>query len=275
MNVLHSPTHLVVSTIFLLFRHSRCFLLSWLFVVPMEIAFGLQDDEILPIANGMYTPLSSVMDVSATDLDVRDISNFASAGDFELAYRLYQLGANSESYASLNLTRPTSKTLPAGSILTGYALDTDEPVTGTLKDDLLPGDMTITFVYDVSNAQPSLCRVGQLPESMQQLEGCLTDQGVLDIDQGGTLEAYTYNHLTNNLNGRWIQEFSLRAKEWMHDCESCPYRTYEKFLNYYGVFEYADEILSAAFGLTEKTQTEFTLGNLDFSLLGATGRTGM
>jgi hypothetical protein len=243
----------------------------------MMIGFGFevgQSDDILPIADGMYTPLTPVMDVSAIDLDVEDISDFASTGNFEDASKLYQLGADSLPYAVLNLTTPTSSTLPAGSVVTGYALDTNEPVTGTIKEDLSPGDSSLIFVYDVSNVQPGLCRVGVLPPSMQELEGCLTDEGVLDIEVGGASLAYTYDHLTENWNGRSIQEFSARAKEWMHDCSSCPYNTYEKFLDYYGQFDYADDIMSAAFGVTTNG-TEFTLGNLDFSLLGATGRTGM
>jgi hypothetical protein len=256
----------------------RLWVSSWL-VLSMTIGlFGFQvvqsNNDFLPMADGMYTPMSSVMDVAALDLDIRDISNFVSTGNFVIAKKLYELGANSRPVAEVNLTTPSSNTLPSGTILTGYALDTNEPIKGTLKDDLSPGDDTLEFVYDVSNYQPGLCRVGVLPGSMQELEGCLKDVGVLDIEQGGASLSYTYNHLEGNWNGRSIQEFSVNAKDWMHDCSSCPYKTFEKFYNYYGVFDYADAIISAAFGV-ENNETQFSLGNLDFSLLGATGRTGM
>jgi len=58
----------------------------------------------------------------------------------------------------------------------------------------------------------------------------------------------------------------------MYDCPiGCPYRTYQHFYDYYGLYNYADQWITAAF--TGST-TNFTRGNADLSTISLQGRSG-
>jgi hypothetical protein len=90
----------------------------------------------------------------------------------------------------------------------------------------------------------------------------------------GDLGEHTYSYvpLEKNFNARTLQEFSTGAQEKMYACDSCPYPTYLKFFNYYGVFDYANQWILAAFN---KGATNFSNGNAVFSNYGMEGTTGM
>jgi len=68
--------------------------------------------------------------------------------------------------------------------------------------------------------------------------------------------------LKKNFNGRTIQQFSTEAKDKMMDCPGCPYKTYQKFFNYYGVDDYANQWILAAFN---RGTTSFVKGRADFT----------
>jgi hypothetical protein len=87
----------------------------------------------------------------------------------------------------------------------------------------------------------------------------------------GKQMAYSYNPLTNNGNERDLQKFSTSAQDLMYECEDCPYKTYQKYYDYYGAFDYANQWVLAAF---EGKSTSFSRGNADFSKYGFPGRTG-
>jgi hypothetical protein len=53
------------------------------------------------------------------------------------------------------------------------------------------------------------------------------------------------------------------------DCETCPLETYLKYVNYYGDFAYADNIIMAAF---QQTATTLNTANVDFSEMSFDGR---
>jgi hypothetical protein len=56
----------------------------------------------------------------------------------------------------------------------------------------------------------------------------------------------------------------------MHDCTNCPYTTFEKFYQYYGAFDYANQWVMAAFA---GEPTNFANGNANFRQYEFTGRT--
>lgn len=87
----------------------------------------------------------------------------------------------------------------------------------------------------------------------------------------GNTFAYAYDPEFDNSNGRTIQGFSTGAKAQMYDCQTCPYLDYEKFVSYYGQFDYADRWVTAA--LTG-TNTDFDNGNANFGQYGLEGRAG-
>jgi hypothetical protein len=96
-------------------------------------------------------------------------------------------------------------------------------------------------------------------------------QGRLIVTGFGSPLDYTYIILENNINGRTIKGFSVDARERMFLCDSCPYEDYQKFIDYYGEFNYADQWITAA---GDGVSTEFDNGNADFRKYGQVGKTG-
>jgi hypothetical protein len=82
---------------------------------------------------------------------------------------------------------------------------------------------------------------------------------------------YKYDVTQGNLNYRTIEGFSKEAREKMWDCETCPYPEYEKFVKYYGRFDYADHIITSGF---RDLETDMQNGNMDFSSFEMRARTG-
>ena len=83
---------------------------------------------------------------------------------------------------------------------------------------------------------------------------------------------YSYNVLTDNVNGITTRGFSITARDDMYVCEStCPYVDFDKFVNYYGEFDYADQWVQSAY---DTTLTVFDNGNADFRNYYTPGKTG-
>ena len=81
---------------------------------------------------------------------------------------------------------------------------------------------------------------------------------------------YSYDPLTENLNGRTLKGFSTGAQAKMFACGvGCPMAEYMKFYDYYGEYDYADKWIEAAF---QGVATDFTNGNCDMSTYGYDGR---
>ena len=58
----------------------------------------------------------------------------------------------------------------------------------------------------------------------------------------------------------------------MYECdEGCPYHTYNKFFEYYGVHDYANQWVLAAFN---RASTNFAKGNAAFNDYGFDGANG-
>ncbi len=78
--------------------------------------------------------------------------------------------------------------------------------------------------------------------------------------------AYTYNYTydvnKDNVNGRTIMGFSTNALDEMWNCTTCPYETFNKYVNYYGMPDYGHRLILAAL---DGARTKFQNGNLDFS----------
>merc|ERR1712194_985645 len=86
---------------------------------------------------------------------------------------------------------------------------------------------------------------------------------------GKTDVAYTWDVLENNVAKRSIQQFSTTAQKKMAECANCPYKLYEQFYDFFGKYDYGNEIVMAAF---EKRSTNFKNYNNDFGLYGFDGR---
>lgn len=175
-------------------------------------------------------------------------------------------GAHSKSVATVTLSSPLTGPLNADAEVTGTT-EAGTQVTGTLLEDYPTGTSTIKVQYDTISIQSNYvgCRVGANPEPF--IDGCLSPSGNLVL--GGQTFAYSYDVLSDNRNERTLQGFSTTAEEKMYRCENCPYVTFEKFYQYYGAFDYANQWVMAAF---DGRSTTFSKGNADFSGYSETGR---
>lgn len=82
---------------------------------------------------------------------------------------------------------------------------------------------------------------------------------------------YVYDVDLDNVNGRTLAGFSTDAFQEMWNCTNCPYKTFNKFVEYYGAPDYGDKMIKAAFNAE---QTEFRYGSLDFTNEPKTSRCG-
>jgi hypothetical protein len=189
---------------------------------------------------------------------------------FKKAKAIYEEGAHSKSVATVTLSTAVKQSLKADTSVTGLSLDGKTEVAGRLYEDYSVGTTTIKVQYQTIDVQAKYvgCQVGARPEP--NTVGCFAASGSLTIEGAGT-HTYTYDPLTDNNNERTLQGFSLQAQAKMHECAYCPYVTYEKFYQYYGVFDYANQWILAAF---DGGATSFGNGNANFRSYDFAGRAG-
>ena len=253
-----------------------------LFRILVFVSTFIAPEMAQPLAG--YNPISSVRDQSLIDLDQRAIQVYLdqraieegmAEGNvkFDLAEAMYNQGAHSESYAEVTFNDTTSVGLPefvaGGTAMRGISRSGIQ-VKGNALADTPAGSFTLMFQYNVTT-DPLPCYVGGLPETSQATGGCLEDVGSIDIaDQESIL--YSYDFQIDNMNARTFAGFSTSAKALMHDCDTCPYKTYEKFIQYYGEYDYGHQIINAAFN---QDKTNLKNGNHDFSSRYELGVPGM
>jgi len=217
-----------------------------------------------------YEPLSSVTDHNAIDLDQEAMEqqlSLANDDAYKAAMRIYEEGAYSKSVAEVTLTAPLPIDVEKGTVIMGVGSDGNQ-VAGKAYEDNAAGATSIIVQYKTSDSQKNYvsCQVGA--STTPNFDGCLADAGTLSID-GKTDVQYTYDPATNNVAKRTIQGFSTAAQKKMAECANCPYEMYEKFYDYYGQYDYGNQIVLAAFA---GGKTNFKNFNNDFGLYGYDGK---
>lgn len=217
-----------------------------------------------------YEPLSQVTDHNAIDLDQEAMEGqLALANDdaFANALRIYTEGAYSKSVAEITLSSPLPTDVEKGTLIMGVGADGNQ-VAGKAYEDNAAGAMDIIVQYQTSDSQKNyvMCQVGAT--TTPNTVGCLAPSGTISID-GKTDVAYSYDVLSNNVAKRTIQQFSTTAQKKMAECANCPYKMYENFYDYFGQYDYGNQIVMAAF---EKRSTNFKNYNNDFGLYNFDGR---
>jgi len=216
-----------------------------------------------------YEPRSQVTDNNAMDLDQLEIEDQLAIGSevsFEKARRVYEDGGHSKSVAVVKLDSPLTRGLGKSTIVSGKN-EGGTSVYGKLVDNYPNGISTIEIQYRTTDNQKTYvgCQVGGLPKP--NLVGCFAPSGTLNID--GENINYTYEPRTQNINKRTFKKLSTTAEEKMFRCDNCPYKTFKKFREYYGFFDYADKWIDAAF---DGTGTKMGRGNANFARYGFKGR---
>jgi len=137
----------------------------------------------------------------------------------------------------------------------------------------MEGATEIHVQYDITADQTNhvSCRVGGLSDETTikpQYDGCLANTGSLNVN--GESLSYSYDMKENNDNAITLAGFSKDAKEKMYLCDTCPFPDYEIFFKYYGQYDYGHQYIMASL---DKSETDFTNGNADFSSYDYDGRT--
>merc|ERR1712087_383388 len=185
---------------------------------------------------------------------------------YAAAKAIYQEGAFSKNVASITLSSALPANAEKGTAISGVDAD-GNVVSGKAYEDNVAGANTILVQYKTSDSQANYvgCQVGANPNP--NTKGCFAPTGTLSI--GGASVGYSYDPLVDNIAKRSIAGFSTAAQKKMAECANCPYVTYEAFWNYYGEYDYANQIVLAAFN---GEATNFRNFNNDFGLYGFTGR---
>jgi len=213
-----------------------------------------------------FSPDEDVQDQSRIDLDQREITKALekkTEAGLARAYKVYREGAFSGVYSVLTLEGRLGLPVEKGLSVQG-ASENNRVITAKVYEEALVNATTIKVRYHSSKE----CHVNGV-EALTA--GCFAPNGTLYLgDDVLNIVQYSYNITEDTINGRTIQGFSTNANPKMYSCEQgCPYEDYEKFYNYYGVFDYADHWIVAAF---EKAKTSFTNGDADFTSYGFIGQ---
>jgi len=217
----------------------------------------------LPIAG--YLPGTNVEDHGAIDRDqaameakiaIKDDANFA------LGKAIYEEGGNSKSVGTLTLDSPLLVAIAKGAVVSGSDISANV-VTATAYTDYDVGATTIDVKYT-----PMTCLIGALDQAIADdppgiiQDGCFSLSGNISAD-GLTDIGYTMA-LQDNKAKRTLKGFSTAVESKMSAETHAQY-----FHNYYGAWDYADQITLAAFAGTATTMTN---GNADFTGLTHVGR---
>lgn len=217
-----------------------------------------------------YEPLSQVTDHNAIDLDQEAIEMqlaLATDDSFAAALRIYSEGAFSKQVAQVSLTAPLSIDVEKGTAIMGVGADGNQ-IAGKAYEDNAAGASSIMIQYQTSDSQKNYvgCQVGA--STTPNTVGCFAASGTMTVDGSATV-SYSYDVLNNNIAKRTIQGFSTSAQSKMAECANCPYPMYEAFYDYYGEYDYANQIVLAAFS---GSKTNFKNFNNDFGLYGFSGK---
>jgi len=207
---------------------------------------------------GMYVPATDVTDHASIDNDQSkmetELALHTDEGDAD-AKAIYENGGHSKSIVTITLTSPlettvTKKTKMSGSTISGGLCVLE------VYEDTAPGSTQMKLKYE-----PGVCQVGALAQSDTNTDGCLFFIGSLN-DGTATYAYSTPAGLANNSNKRTLQGFSTAIAEKMLYCDNgCPEINASYFMDYYGVENFGDMWVQAAFA---KTSTDFNNGNADF-----------
>jgi len=218
-----------------------------------------------------YEPLSQVTDHNAIDLDQQAMEQqlaLANEDSFAAALRIYTEGAFSKQVAKVTLSAPLAIDVKKGTAFMGENAIGNQ-IAGKAYADNAAGATSVIIQYKTTDSQADYvgCQVGA--STTPVTDGCFAEQGTMTVAGGDAEVSYTYNVLSDNIAKRTIQGFSTSAEKKMNNCDNCPYSMYEKFYDYYGEYDYANQIVLAAFA---GEATSFKNFNNDFLPYGFSGR---
>jgi len=176
--------------------------------------------------------------------------------------------------AEVQFTQPIGTDISKGDAILGTDADGNQ-VIGKAYADYTSAATAMLIQYKTSDNQSTYvrCQVGAAPNP--NIDGCFAASGDVTLNSSSNgnndiiTAAYTYDPLTNNINKRTLQGFSTDAERTMGTCDACPYLTFDKFYDYYGTYDYANQLVLAAFA---GSNTNFQNFNNDFGVYEYEGK---
>jgi len=208
-----------------------------------------------------YDPGSKVTDHNAIDLDQKALET-AIAGatpDYALGWAIYTDGGYSKSQATITVAGITTQ-IDKSTVVTGVTAS-GAAISAKVSSDVkvvtpTPATTDIAIAYPTGEDQATYqrCIVGALPAADHVTTDCF--DATANIIVGSTTYTPSDYTLVNTKAGRTLQGFSTGAKKKMQDCSvpaqayqvGCPYKDFMMFFDFYGVADYADQWVTAAFG---------------------------
>merc|ERR1712166_1151184 len=150
-------------------------------------------------------------------------------------------GAFSKQVAKVTLTAPLAIDVAKGTAFMGINAEGNQ-IAGKAYADNAAGATSVMIQYKTTDSQADYvgCQVGA--STTPVTDGCFVEAGSMTV--AGSVEvSYTYNVLSENIAKRTLQGFSTSAEKKMANCANCPYSMYAKFYDYYGEYDYANQIV--------------------------------
>merc|ERR1711957_974009 len=216
-----------------------------------------------------YEPMSQVTDHNAIDLDQQAMEQqlaLANDDSFAAALKIYSEGAFSKQVAKVNLSAPLAIDVAKGTAFMGINAEGNQ-IAGKAYADNAAGATSVMIQYKTTDSQADYvgCQVGA--STTPVIDGCFVEEGSMTV--AGSVEvSYRYNVLSDNIAKRTLQGFSTSAEKKMANCANCPYSMYAKFYDYYGEYDYANQIVLAAFAGEATSLKNFNNDFLPYSFSG-------
>ncbi|KAL3920388.1 MAG: hypothetical protein SGILL_003291, partial [Bacillariaceae sp.] len=188
---------------------------------------------VVAVADGAYQPQTDILDQQRIGFDQEELVEHLDTFLFEEAFDMYQEGGHSAAVASINLETPLPTEVQRRSIVLGTS-EAGENIRAEVQEDIAALSTLMDVFYPVSKGGPH----------------------------------FSYDALENTKNARTLQGMAA-DDSLFKDCLNCPLETSLKFINFYGVFSYANDLILAAF---QQSTTNFVAGNADFSQMSDEGR---
>eukprot|EP00419_Tripos_fusus_P023795 CAMPEP_0172707724 /NCGR_PEP_ID=MMETSP1074-20121228/50134_1 /TAXON_ID=2916 /ORGANISM="Ceratium fusus, Strain PA161109" /LENGTH=591 /DNA_ID=CAMNT_0013530567 /DNA_START=89 /DNA_END=1864 /DNA_ORIENTATION=- len=240
-----------------------------------------------------YQPGSKVTDHNAIDLDQKAIEIALSQAtiNYQDVYKIYSEGGNSKAYAKF-----TVNALAVDLKKKSKVVGSKSGIQGSLKADFKKDATEIEVLYPVSESQELYvdCKVGALSpvpagkvaaayEPYQYKNKCFQNE-VLQVTTNGSIVSLNATAEPTNKAGRTLRGFSTKAGDLMFNkgdkgCkgasnrvgDGCPYLDFTMYKNYYGIMDYADNLVSAAIN-AKKTGFTTADANMDFGDANVIGK---
>jgi len=247
-------------------------------VVQLTVALAAPTHRRLSYAGIVnYNPGSQVTDHANIDLDQAALESALSVlpTGYATAKRIYETGAHSKPTAECTLATPATlgQAVARRAVVT-FTTNNGDVTSGSAYTTYTASDTAVSFTYAVSESrvQPpsTACYVGGLPAASQVTAGCIA--GSQGNQSTLTIGGVSYTATCTNRGKRTLQDFSTKAQQVMHDCprdgtvdydNGCPYNSYLPYYRYYGVYDYANQIVLAA--LDGTSTSGFTNGAMDLA----------